>query len=111
MPNVTLFRADVPIDSAGNVASRDFYRWLSDMTARVGGTTGSLPDASETFDDAGIEEIKSLFYRFSNDVGQTPVVQELMYQNQMLTDMVSQLSATVAELARHINGMEQETLQ
>jgi hypothetical protein len=43
---VTLPRADIPIDSAGNVASRDLYRWMSDITSRVGGSTGTSDTGS-----------------------------------------------------------------
>lgn len=111
MPNVTLPRADIPIDSAGNFASRDLYRWMSDMTSRVGGTTGALPEASESFEDAGIEETKAQFYQFNNDVGQAPVIQELMFMVDTMAEQLASQAALIAELSRHINGMEQETLQ
>jgi hypothetical protein len=87
------------------------YRWMSDMTARAGGSTGSIPDASETFEDAGIEETKASVYQFNNDVGQAPIVQELMYMVDMFQDQLAAQAALIAELYKQINGINQGTLQ
>jgi hypothetical protein len=109
--SVTLPRSDIPIDSAGNIASRDLYRWMSDITARVGGATGSVSDASETFEDAGIEEQKAQLYAFEQSVSQTPIVQELMFIVEEQANHIAQMSSLLAELARQIHGVEQGTLQ
>jgi hypothetical protein len=111
MPNITLPRADIPIDSAGNIASRDLYRWMSDITDRVGGSTGSVSDASETFEDAGIEETKAQLYAFEASVAQSPAVQELMWIAEEQSGQIVQLASLVAELLKRLDGVEQETLQ
>jgi hypothetical protein len=108
--NVTLPRSDIPV-LVGEVLSRDWYRWASDITSRAGGVTGSVADASETFEDAGIEETKAQLYAFEARVAQAPVVQELMFIVEEQSGQLVQLASLVAELLKQLQGIEQETLQ
>ena len=107
---LTLPRADVPIDSAGNVASRDLYRWMSDITARVGGATGSISDASESFDDAGIAELQADFSRYREDMNQAPA-SELLLIGETLTEQITSQASLIAELTKRLDGIEQGTFQ
>lgn len=115
--NVTLPRADIPAVSPGKDGSplltRDWYRWASDITARVGGSTGTSSPELEAaaFEDAGIEEMKASVYHLSDDLAQHPAVQELMFVTDQLFTEVTELRDVVAELYKTVNGLRQGTWQ
>ncbi len=99
MTMVTLPRAGVPLTRGGELVSPDFYRWMHDVTERVGGVNGAGTDdlAAAQFEDAGIEEMRQEVFRLRDEVRQT---YSLIYQ------LAERLSAS----ERQIAAMQQGTL-
>jgi hypothetical protein len=108
MSSVTLPRADIPIDDAGNRASRDLYRWMRDITERVGGTLGAGTDdlSASAFEDAGIEETKAALFMVAGNAGQLPPTAEMMAEIQHLTAEVEELRALVHEVYKALAGAQ-----
>lgn len=99
MSRVTLPSSRIPLTQRGDVVSTEFYRWMHDITERVGGVDGaSTTDlAASQFEDAGIEESKAELYRMRDEMRQ---VEGLVYA----------LLARITALESKIMGIEQGTL-
>lgn len=103
MTKVTLPRYGVALTARGDQPSAEFYRWMHDITERVGGALGTGTDdlSVSQFEDAGIEETKAA----------VNAITELVAQNIMLASALESLSATVSYLLSRVDGNEQGTLQ
>jgi hypothetical protein len=117
MSLVTLPSARIPLTIKGDTVSPEFYRWMFDMTERVGGPTGaSTPDlVVSQFDDAGIAEQQAESFSLANAIGQIPAMQSRIIaaeaDNQRLTAEVEELRGLLYVLTSKIAGIEQATLQ
>ena len=110
---LTIPRADIPLTPGGDPPGRDWYRFFSDLVDRVGGVTGaSTNDLSlSAYEDAGTEETKAALFALGDNVGQLPVAQFLMVENERLTSEIDELRGLVSELYRAIQGINQGTIQ
>lgn len=110
MTTITIPRADIPLVDAAGTPTRDLYRWMRDVTQRVGGVNGaSTTDLSAAaFEDAGIEETKALAYSINDAANQQPPVPELLallaQDNQRLSAEVEELRGLVVELYKLMQG-------
>lgn len=106
MSLLTLPRAQVPLVDAKGQITREWYRWATDATKRMGGVEGSSTDdlTLSQFEDAGIEETKQAVYRVADELGQMPV--SLPQQIEDLTTTVDELQALVATLFQAIQDLQ-----
>ena len=123
MSTVTLPRSGVPLTSIGHAVSNEYYRWMHDITERVGGVTGPGTNdlAAAQFEDAGIEEMRSELFRMSDEARQA---QSLAYElaerlsaserqiaasQQWAQSMVSELAERLLASERQIAAIQQGT--
>lgn len=121
MTLLTLPRASIPlVDAKGNI-SREWFRWASDATARMGGVEGLGTEelTLSQFEDAGIEEAKHSIYRLSDDMGQLPPAVHVLADTDLTPPAVhvqttpdagpgiEELRAQVAELAKAVQALQQ----
>jgi hypothetical protein len=110
MSVITIPRIDVPI-AGSEKPTRDFYRWMSDVTERIGGVIAPTNNelAASDFDDAGVEELKHESAKAFDALMQTPPVVEVRVEQ--LETQFAVLMAAVAELAKELDGLKQGVAQ
>ena len=108
MTLLTLPRAQIPLIDAGGRISREWYRWASDATVRMGGVDGASTDdlTLSQFEDAGIEEHKLALYRLTDDVGQSPTVAQAVTVDDVGVG-IEELRAQIAELTKAVEALQQ----
>jgi len=118
---LTLPRASIPVIDSKGYMSREWYRWATDATARMGGVEGASTDdlTLSQFEDAGIEEHKHALYRLADDVGQMPPSAQALAQDDLsppavhmppVDDVgggVEELRARIAELTKAVEALQQ----
>lgn len=104
MSAVTLPSSRIPLTANGDAVSVEFYRWMHDITQRVGGVAGPGTEdlALSQFDDAGIEETKEALLEASDAVLQLPLLEALIDD----AGLVQRLSADVEELRGNMLDLE-----
>lgn len=107
MSLLTLPRASIPVIDANGYMNREWYRWASDATARMGGVEGTGTDdlSLSQFEDAGIEEAKQGIYRLVDEIGQLPPI--VVEQIEALETETAQLREAVAALMRMVQDMQE----
>lgn len=108
MSIVTIPKANMPIDQAGNLPSVAMYRWMHDITQRVGGPAGSGINDLEIaqFEDAGIEEAKALLYAVTDHFNSAPPNTSPPAAEELETQ-VSALNAQLQAALQRIEALEQ----
>ena len=112
MTTVTLPRSDIaavlPASNGDLLPSRDLYRWMRDITDRVGGVSGSgTADLAVTaFEDAGIEETKSVVADARAEFAQWPVTPAAPIDEYQGVD-VNLMWAVIQALATRVEALEQ----
>lgn len=113
MSRVTLPSSRIPLTQRGDVVSTEFYRWMHDITERVGGVEGAgTQDLSVAqFEDAGIPEQQAEFYAALNAINSSPLVRDVVAENGRLSVEVEVLRAALYELQRRVWALEQGVTQ
>lgn len=108
MTLLTLPRASIPVIDSKGYMSREWYRWATDATARMGGVEGASTDDLNVsqFEDAGIEEAKAGLYRMADEFGQVPPAAPMAADRPPEPEIES-LRAEVAELRKAIEALQQ----
>lgn len=108
MTLLTLPRASIPVIDSKGYMSREWYRWATDATARMGGVDGASTDdlTLSQFEDAGIEEHKLALYRLADDVGQSPTSAHAIPADDV-GGGVEELRARIAELTKAVEALQQ----
>lgn len=111
MSTVTLPRADLAAVDADGKPSRDLYRWMRDVTARIGGVSGSSTNdlAESAFEDAGVAENLAAMQTGFDAVGQVPAEAYLVLyiDYQRLSAEVEELRGVVNEIYKALQGAQQ----
>jgi len=106
MSLLTLPRAQIPLADERGFVTREWYRYFSDATARMGGVDGSGSDdlTLSQFEDAGIEESKQAIYRLADEIGQQPP--SIPQQIEDLTTVLGELQAQIAVLSQAVQDLQ-----
>jgi hypothetical protein len=121
MTLLTLPRASIPVIDSKGYMSREWYRWATDATARMGGVEGASTDdlTLSQFEDAGIEEHKLGLFRLTDDIGQLPLTPQTAEQDDVSPPVVQAmpvddvgngidgLRAQIAELTKAVEALQQ----
>ncbi len=108
MSNVTIPRAQTPLTVGGPPMSPDWYRFLHDITVRVGGVVGVGTNdlLVSQFDDAGIEETKTAVEVMARSLEQAPS-HEPAQRISELESLLTEALAQIGELQREVKGIQQ----
>lgn len=118
MSIVTLPRAGIPIgtvsvngQSVPVALHPEFQRYFETLFARTGGATGAGNDelTLSQFEDAGIEESKSLAFALADELRQLPT--PVAVQLEAIESTLSDLAALVAELSKAVEAINQGVIQ
>ena len=109
MTLLTLPRASIPVIDSKGYMSREWYRWATDATSRMGGVEGAGTDdlTLSQFEDAGVEELKQSLFRLSDAGMQGPPIIETPVGQECQKPGLEELRARVDELTKAVEALQQ----